>query len=144
MIYTIPSIFIPRISHNQDEKYIERIFWQLFGCYQSPIVNIDLVERTDINTGYVYKMGFIFFRDFDDENETIYKLDIIRDIIKKIENNEEISVIHTYPWFWKLYKNTGKKYNIINSNNLGVGEQKCNSQKRIISETDIKKILSKT
>ena len=71
----IPSIFIPRVSNNHDEKYIERIFWQLFGCYASPIDHIDLVQRTDENTGYNFYMAFVFFRTFRDD-EIIYNLNL--------------------------------------------------------------------
>lgn len=124
----IPSIFIPRVSNNHDEKYIERIFWQLFGCYASPIDHIDLVQRTDENTGYIFYMAFVFFRTFRDD-EIIYNLNGLNSLKRDIEDNVELTITHSYPWFWKLYKNTGKKYK-----NPGGG------QKRIISEEDEKEI----
>ena len=47
-IMQFPSIFIPRVSCNNNEAYIESIFWHYFGGNETPISRIDLIGKDAI------------------------------------------------------------------------------------------------
>ena len=87
----IPSLCIPRVFSNIDEKRIRRIFDEL---------NMGDIERVDIvnvqgEKGEKFNRVFIHFKRWL-SNTTA---DMARD---KLLNGKEIKIIYDEPWFWKV------------------------------------------
>ena len=87
----IPSLCIPRVFSNIDEKRIRRIFDEL---------NMGDIERVDIvnvqgEKGEKFNRVFIHFKRWL-KNTTA---DMARD---KLLNGKEIKIIYDEPWFWKV------------------------------------------
>ena len=86
-----PSLCIPRVFSNIDEKRIRRIFDEL---------NMGIIERIDIvgkNTekGEKFNRVFVHYkRWFSNSNA-----DMARD---RLLNGKEIKIIYDDPWFWKV------------------------------------------
>jgi hypothetical protein len=102
----IPSLCIPRVYYKFDKTYIENVFVSIFGLVQdendvdvSCIKKIDLVERTDRNTGEPFNIVFLHFHDGVEATPDNVEF------VKKIEAGEEVKMTYSYPWFWKLRKN---------------------------------------
>ena len=86
-----PSLCIPRVFSNIDEKRIRRIFDEL---------NMGIIERIDIvgkttEKGEKFNRVFVHFkRWFSNSNA-----DTARD---RLLNGKEIKIIYDDPWFWKV------------------------------------------
>ena len=103
----IPSLCIPRVYHKFDEAYIEQVFCQLFGLVRGNktcIERIDLVSRSDRNTGEPFYVAFLHFNapgvPHTKELETF---------VQRIEAGDEIKIEYSHPWFWKVRKNNAKR-----------------------------------
>ena len=101
-VIALPSVCLPRIYHKFDANYVEGIFCELFGpdAYgNSCIQRIDIIERTDRNTGEAFKVVFIHF------SENMYHSEYLSDFAERINNDEEVKIQYNPPWFWKVRKN---------------------------------------
>lgn len=99
---TIPSVCLPRVYKKFDSNYIEGIFCELFGpdMYgNSCVEKIDMISRTDRNTGEPFFVVFIHF------SEHMYYSEFLNDFSQRINNNEEVKIQYNPPWFWKVRKN---------------------------------------
>ncbi len=96
-----PSIFIPRVSCNNNEAYIESIFWHYFGGNETPISRIDLIVKEDARSGQIYQIAFVHFKE-------VAETESIQSLASQLENGESVKFVHSYPWFWILRKNTSK------------------------------------
>lgn len=101
----IPSVCLPRIYNRFDESYVEQVFVGLFGGTtknESCIQRIDMVQRQDRNTGDYFNLVFVHFKP------DMAVTDELTAFIKKIEDGEEVRIVYSHPWFWKVRKNTTK------------------------------------
>ena len=101
-VIALPSVCLPRIYHKFDANYVEGIFCELFGpdAYgNSCVQQIDIIERTDRNTGEPFKVVFIHF------SENMFHSDYLSDFANRINNDEEVKIQYNPPWFWKVRKN---------------------------------------
>ena len=101
----IPSVCLPRIYNRFDESYVEQVFVGLFGGTtknESCIQRIDMVQRQDRNTGDYFNLVFVHFKP------EMAITDELTAFIKKIEDGEEVRIMYSHPWFWKVRKNTTK------------------------------------
>jgi hypothetical protein len=98
----IPSVCLPRVFHKFDANYVEGIFCELFGqdIYgNSCVEKVDMVSRTDRNTGEPFHVVFIHFSDH------MYYSDYLGDFAARIDKDEEVKIQYNPPWFWKVRKN---------------------------------------
>ena len=96
----VPSLCIPRVFLNIDEKRIRRIFDALSI---GEIQRIDIVNKTN-EKGEKFKRVFIhFIRWFETENADIAR--------ERLNNGKEIKIIYDDPWFWKVsaYRESNNK-----------------------------------
>jgi hypothetical protein len=86
-----PSLCIPRVFLNVDEKRIRHIFDELdMGIIQ----RIDIVNKTT-EKGERFNRVFVHFaRWFDTENAVIAR--------ERLLEGKEIKIIYDDPWFWKV------------------------------------------
>ena len=99
----IPSLCLPRIYIHFDESYVEQVFVQLFGGStenESCIQRIDMCQRQDRKTGEYFNLVFVHFKPKMQETPELMAF------IKKIEDGEEVRLMYSHPWFWKVRKNT--------------------------------------
>ena len=88
---SIPSLCIPRVFSNIDEKRIRRIFDEL---------NLGIIERVDIvskttEKGEKFNRVFVHFkRWFSNSNADTAR--------ERLLNGKEIKIIYDEPWFWKV------------------------------------------
>jgi hypothetical protein len=116
----VPSLCIPRVFNNIDEKRIRRIFVEL---NLGEIQRIDLVSKTT-EKGERFNRVFIHFKHwFSNENA-----DISRD---RLLNGKEIKIIYDDPWFWKI-----SAYREANKNNVYSRPSKKPVQKKAIIQFD--------
>ena len=100
--FAFPSVFIPRVSGQNDEAYIENIFWAYFGGEESPISRIDLIMKEDNRTGHMYQIAFVHFMAMTNPSAEVMEL------AAKLDSAESVKFVHSYPWYWILRKNTSK------------------------------------
>ena len=106
---SIPSVCLPRIWIHFDKEYVENVFCELLGQDaqgNSCVIKIDLVERTDRNTGDAYWLCFVHFSDKMVETETV------KTFCARIENggfNLEYDPQRYGRAYWKVRKNTNNK-----------------------------------
>jgi hypothetical protein len=87
----IPSLCIPRVFVNIDEKRIRRIFDEL---NMGEIQRIDVVSKTT-EKGEKFNRVFIHFKQwFSNENSDTAR--------ERLLNGKEIKIIYDDPWFWKV------------------------------------------
>lgn len=102
----VPSLCIPRVFPNIDEKRVRRIFNDL---------NIGDIKRIDIVTkntekGEKFNRIFIHFNKwFSNENADMSR--------ERLLNGKEIKIIYDDPWFWKVsaYREPTKPKEVTNS-----------------------------
>jgi hypothetical protein len=97
---SVPSLCIPRVFVNIDEKRIRRIFDEL---NMGDILRIDVVSKTT-NKGEKFNRVFIHFKKwFSNKNSDIAR--------ERLLNGKEIKIIYDDPWFWKVssYREVNKK-----------------------------------
>jgi len=88
---TVPSLCIPRVFPNIDEKRIRKIFEEL---------NMGEIERMDIvhfvtDKGQKFNRVFVHFAKwYFNENTNLAR--------ERILNGKEIKIIYDDPWFWKV------------------------------------------
>ena len=99
--HAVSSIFIPRVSCNNDKAYIESIFWHYFGGNETPVSRIDLIVKEDARNGQIYQIAFVHFKEVAETEST-------QSLASQLENGESVKFVHSYPWFWILRKNTSK------------------------------------
>jgi hypothetical protein len=92
---TTPSLFIPRVFPNIDEKRIRRIFDEL---------NIGVIDRIDIvkvnspsnvKVGDAFNRVYVHFKNWfsnSDANKTR----------EALLSGKEIKIVYDEPWFWKV------------------------------------------
>jgi len=86
-----PSLCIPRVFPNIDEKRIRRIFNEL---------NVGIIQRVDIvnkttEKGEKFNRVFIHFQEwFTNSNAETAK--------ERLLSGKEIKIIYDDPWFWKV------------------------------------------
>jgi len=87
----VPSLCIPRVFSNIDEKRIRRIFNELS---MGEIERIDMVSKTT-DKGEKFNRVFVHFkRWFSNENADTAR--------ERLINGKEIKIIYDDPWFWKV------------------------------------------
>ena len=106
----IPSLCLPRVYFRFDERYIENVFLNIFGGvengdegFKSCVSKIDLLERKDRKTNEPFWVVFLHFHD------GVANTPETRAFVKKIEAGEEVKLIYSGPWFWKVRKNTSTR-----------------------------------
>ena len=102
----IPSLCLPRIYIRFDESYVEQVFVQLFGGTtenESCIQRIDICQRQDRKTGEYFNLVFVHFKPKMQETPELMEF------IRKIEDGEEVRLMYSHPWFWKVRKNTTER-----------------------------------
>jgi hypothetical protein len=88
---SVPSLCIPRVFVNIDEKRIRRIFDEL---NMGDILRIDVVSKTT-EKGEKFNRVFIHFKKwFSNENSDTAR--------ERLLNGKEIKIIYDDPWFWKV------------------------------------------
>lgn len=86
-----PSLCIPRVFTNINEKRIRRIFDEL---NMGDILRIDVISKTT-NKGEKFNRVFIHFKHwFSNENSDTAR--------ERLLNGKEIKIIYDDPWFWKV------------------------------------------
>ena len=65
----------------------------------SCVDKVDMISRTDRNTGEPFHVVFIHFSDH------MYHSDYLSDFAERIHNDEEVKIQYNGPWFWKVRKN---------------------------------------
>jgi len=88
---TTPSLCIPRVFSNIDEKRIRRIFAEL---NIGEIDRIDIVNKTT-EKGEKFNRVFVHFKRWLATQEA----NMVRE---KLLNGKEIKIIYDEPWFWKV------------------------------------------
>jgi hypothetical protein len=87
----VPSLCIPRVFTNIDERRIRRIFDEL---NMGEIQRIDVVGKTT-EKGEKFNRVFVHFkRWFANENADTAR--------ERLLNGKEIKIIYDDPWFWKV------------------------------------------
>ena len=88
----LPSLCIPRVFMNIDEKRIRRIFDEL---NMGEILRIDVVVTKTTDKGEKFNRVFVHFkRWFANENANMAR--------ERLLNGKEIKIIYDEPWFWKV------------------------------------------
>jgi len=88
---SVPSLCIPRVFVNIDEKRIRRIFDEL---NMGDILRIDVVSKTT-EKGEKFNRVFIHFKQwFSNKNSDTAR--------ERLLNGKEIKIIYDDPWFWKV------------------------------------------
>lgn len=101
-VIALPSVCLPRVYHKFDANYVEGIFCELFGpdMYgNSCVAKVDMISRTDRNTGEPFHVVFIHFSEY------MYESDYLNDFAERINKDEEVKIQYNPPWFWKVRKN---------------------------------------
>jgi hypothetical protein len=101
-VIALPSVCLPRVYHKFDANYVEGIFCELFGpdMYgNSCVEKVDMISRTDRNTGEPFHVVFVHF------SEHMYESEYLIDFADRINKDEEVKVQYNPPWFWKVRKN---------------------------------------
>jgi hypothetical protein len=120
MSNNVPSLCIPRVFNNIDEKRIRRIFVEL---NLGEIHRIDLVSKTT-EKGERFNRVFIHFKHwFSNENADISR--------ERLLNGKEIKIIYDDPWFWKI-----SAYREANKNNVYSRPSSKPEQKKPIIQFD--------
>ena len=88
---SVPSMCIPRVFSNIDEKRVRRIFDEL---NMGQIERVDVVSKTT-EKGEKFNRVFVHFRRwFSNTNADTAR--------ERLLNGKEIKIIYDEPWFWKV------------------------------------------
>ena len=88
---SVPSMCIPRVFPNIDEKRVRRIFDEL---NMGQIERVDIVSKTT-EKGEKFNRVFVHFRRwFSNPNADTAR--------ERLLNGKEIKIIYDEPWFWKV------------------------------------------
>lgn len=105
----IPSLCIPRVFPNIDEKRIRKIFYEL---QLGTIERIDIINKKT-EKGENFNRVFIHFNSW-------YNNSNANQVRERLLNGKDIKIIYDDPWFWKVsaYRvNPNKIDNNRNNNN---------------------------
>jgi hypothetical protein len=96
----IPSLCIPRVFTNIDEKRIRRVFDELnMGIIES----IDIICKTTVK-GEKFNRVYVHFKKWFTNN---VNADTARE---RLLNGKDIKIIYDDPWFWKVSAYREKSY----------------------------------
>ena len=88
----VPSICIPRVFSNIDEKRIRRVIGEL---NLGDIDRVDIISSKPLDKGEKFNRVFIHFARWNkNENANISR--------ERLINGKEIKIIYDDPWFWKV------------------------------------------
>ena len=87
----LPSLCIPRVFPNIDEKRIRRIFNELA---LGEIDRIDIVAKTT-EKGEKFNRIFVHFRRWHTNQDAVTARE-------RLLNGKEIKIVYDDPWFWKV------------------------------------------
>ena len=113
-----PSIFIPRVTCQTNDKYIKEVFNYFLGS--ECVKEVDLIIKEDGRTGKMYQIAFVHFTKVSESKET-------KELKDKLEKGESVMLTYNYPWYWVLRKNTS-------------AERREKGRPRLLSEKDMKEI----
>ena len=65
----------------------------------SCVETVDMISRTDRNTGEPFHVVFVHF------SENMYESEYLNDFADRINKDEEVKIQYNPPWFWKVRKN---------------------------------------
>lgn len=110
-----PSLCIPRVFNNIDEKRIRRVF---DGLQLGKIQRIDIIQRNNEN-GEKFKRVFVHFDKWNWNEDA-------QAVRRKLISGKEIKIVYDNPWFWKVSANRNpsndrrnEKSNQSSSHSLG-------------------------
>jgi hypothetical protein len=87
----VPSLCIPRVFANIDERRIRRIFDELG---MGEIQRIDLVSKTT-EKGEKFNRVFVHFKRWNSDGNAATARE-------RLVNGKEIKIVYDDPWFWKV------------------------------------------
>ena len=87
----VPSLCIPRVFPNIDERRIRRVFDELA---MGEIERIDIVKKTT-DKGEKFNRVFIHWKRWNDSANS-------NQARERLLNGKEIKIIYDDPWFWKI------------------------------------------
>ena len=87
----VPSLCIPRVFPNIDERRIRNVFDAL---EMGEIAKVDIVRKTT-EKGEKFNRVFIHWKRWNDGGNA----DLARE---RLLNGKEIKIIYDDPWFWKV------------------------------------------
>ena len=102
----IPSVCIPRVHFKLSGEDVARVFNEVFG--QDCVHHVDMVERTDRNTGYPFYIAYVHFGEVQDE--AAFRECGGETFLAKIKADQEVRLVYRDPWFWKVRRNTKTKH----------------------------------
>ena len=102
----IPSVCIPRVHFKMSGEDVARVFNEVFG--QDCVDHVDMVERTDRNTGFPFYIAYVHFGDVKDE--AAFRECGGETFLAKIKADQEVRLVYRDPWFWKVRRNTKTKH----------------------------------
>lgn len=97
-----PSMCIPRVFDNVDEKQIRDVFQKLD---LGKIDHIDVIERRT-EKGDKYKRVFIHFTKWNLNEDACAAR-------QRLVEGKDIKVVYNNPWFWKISANRWPTNNVI-------------------------------
>jgi len=92
------SICIPHVFPSTTEQRIREIFNAL---YFGSIERVDMVPKTDTNTGQENFRVFVHFSSMNRVGET-------DTAFQQLEAGEKVKIVYDKPWFWMISKSTSK------------------------------------
>lgn len=107
----IPSICIPRVFTSIEERFIEDVFYDLFGKNTNGeccVTRVDFLLKQDRNTGEDFHVVFVHFDKpiVPESREHREELEVF---VNKLQSGQDVKIEYRFPWFWKVRINKGKK-----------------------------------
>ena len=94
------SLYIPRVHSDITKEDMAYIFKSLLI---GDVSRIDFVSREDSNTGMIYNIAFVHFKEF-------YKNVASDNFQKKVRDpNQTAKIVHDDPWYWLCLPNINPK-----------------------------------
>ena len=90
-----PSLCIPRVFNNIDEKRIRRVFDEL---QLGKIQRIDVIHQHKIENREQFKRVFVHFEKWNWNEDA-------QAVRRKLISGKEIKIVYDNPWFWKVSAN---------------------------------------
>ena len=90
LIETHPSLCIPRVFNNIDEKKIRYVFEKLS---LGKIKRIDILERR--NEKESFKRVFIHFDKWFNNEQA-------NEVKNRLASGKDIKIVYDMPWYWKV------------------------------------------
>jgi hypothetical protein len=104
---SVPSLCIPRVFPNIDERRIRGIFDSL---NMGEILRVDIVRKHSDKKGENFNRVFIHWKRWNDSENA-------NNSRERLLNGKEIKIIYDDPWFWKIsaYREPISRPTTINS-----------------------------